>query len=244
MAFQISAPLRLKGYREDGTPDFGVSAPVRAYERRHASSAPVPSPDGRHASRPSKPNKFPGPCARCGNTVPAEQGQLVRHGDGWGAQHLDGTCSVSSDPSGKSTVPEARGKHRPVCVPGGGIPMTGYFTVEYGADQQHATLRFRRQPESASFRPGQVLVAYLSGSDNETSYTSVAHVDEQGRCWMWKRFQDNDWVRQAIAAVLGDQKTAGEAWARESEKCWRCGRRLTTPESLDQLIGPECAQRT
>lgn len=119
--------------------------------------------------------------------------------------------------------------------------MVGYFSAQFGDDaSDYVTLRLRRQKDDDPFKPGRILVGYLMGRNNEGDYLKFADVDEQGRCWIWPKHRSNERLRQAVASVLGDQRAAGEAWARASERCWRCGKRLTTPESLDRLQGEEC----
>ncbi|MGW7100413.1 DUF6011 domain-containing protein [Streptomyces sp. NPDC054883] len=131
-----------------------------------------------------------------------------------------------------ATVPAAR---KP------GEPLTGYFTAQFGDDQgDYVTIRILRQPDDSRFKPGSLVASYLRGRDNETDYTKFAHLDEQGQPRIWKLYAANARLRAALAAVLGDQRGAGEAWARQSKRCWRCGRLLTTPDSLERLMGEEC----
>ncbi|WP_428957924.1 DUF6011 domain-containing protein [Streptomyces sp. cg35] len=140
--------------------------------------------------------------------------------------------------------PKGASSTRPVCTPDGKEPLEGYFTAQFGdSGNDYVTLRFRRQGTNRSFKPGQILVGYLAGPDNQSSYESFASVDSRGRCWIWHAYTGNQRLRQAVASVLGDQRLAGEAWARMSQRCWLCGQPLTTPESLDLLVGPDCKRK-
>ncbi|MET7363251.1 DUF6011 domain-containing protein [Streptomyces sp. NPDC005562] len=241
MAFQISGPLKLKGYDDHGKPDFGLTAPAT-----EPAAAPAPARSARKQGAAAKtyPNKFGAACRLCKTWVPAQQGERLQVDGAWVTQHPQGKCMQA--PKAPVEKPETTpAKNRPVCTPDGKEPLTGYFTAQFGADRRdYVTVRIRRQEASTStFRPGELLVGYLMGSDNESDYTRFANIDDKGRCWIWKSYADNARLREAVASVLGDQKAAGEAWARESECCWRCGRVLTTPESLERLMGDECASK-
>ena len=44
--------------------------------------------------------------------------------------------------------------------------------------------------------------------------------------------------------LLSEGKSLPEGYeVRSSGTCMRCGRKLTVPESIDQMVGPECAGR-
>lgn len=44
-----------------------------------------------------------------------------------------------------------------------------------------------------------------------------------------------------LEAILSDPATARMTFARETTRCWRCGRRLTDAESRARGVGSECA---
>lgn len=120
----------------------------------------------------------------------------------------------------------------------------GYYTIVL-ADGGHVTLRV-----SDDFRAdapdGSKVVAYLMGQDNESDYAGFAFVDPQGRPAVWKRFRDtHERQREALDVLLGggDRSDLSLAYALESGRCARCGRRLTVPASIHRGFGPECYQR-
>lgn len=45
-----------------------------------------------------------------------------------------------------------------------------------------------------------------------------------------------------IALIMADASAARETFARETTRCYRCGRRLTDEESRARGIGPDCAR--
>lgn len=119
----------------------------------------------------------------------------------------------------------------------------GYFTVVDG--EGHLTLRFRRQPEDSAFKPGEVVVAFLSGSDNVSDYTQFAHVDG-GRLRVWRRFDaDGRQARAARALIDGGFDAAATLFDEvvESAPCLRCNRMLTVPASVANGYGPVCAEK-
>lgn len=258
MAFRLSGPLRLLGYK-DGKPVFDlptspvaqtatpapapVAAPAAVTSAATAPKAQSAAPAG------ARPNKFPGTCVLCREAVPEQKGLLAKQDGEWRVWHQPGNCSekkaapvAAPVAAPRRAAPPAAPARGPVCTPDGKEPSKGYFTAEFAEDGKdtYVTLRLRRQAAGDSFKPGRMLVSYLSGPSNESDYTRFADIDAQGRCWIWPKYRDNARLRRAVAAVLGDQKAAGEAWARESQSCWRCGLALTTPWALDHLMGKDC----
>jgi hypothetical protein len=46
-----------------------------------------------------RPNKFPGKCTTCGETVPAGEGKIAKAGKTWTVSHLPGTCEAPAKPA-------------------------------------------------------------------------------------------------------------------------------------------------
>lgn len=127
---------------------------------------------------------------------------------------------------------------RPIEVP------EGTFTVEY-PDGSYETLRIRRE----AWADGKAVASFLSGPDNETSFTGFAFVGLGPEVRVWSRFANLKGSRKVDALrviLLGDpEENAGlrEAYAMRSGRCGRCGRKLTVPASLHRGLGPECAEK-
>jgi len=118
------------------------------------------------------------------------------------------------------------------------------FTVQ-NASAEHYTFKVKQpKPEMPFF------ISLMTGPDNENSFSYmgiVSPVDGNIRLT----------AKSKLTAVSVPVKVA--AWAlrkvwtnsdlpegyqiRHEGKCGCCGRKLTTPESLDRGIGPECAKR-
>lgn len=120
--------------------------------------------------------------------------------------------------------------------------MEGIFTVEF-EDGTYRTIRVRRQAKDASFRPGQILLAYLSGPDNSNSYTGFGEANEVGQVKIWFKHRDKKDLAQAVKVLLGDQAACAKAYARRSQKCSFCNLELTHPESLNAGWGKRCAEK-
>jgi hypothetical protein len=145
------------------------------------------------------------------------------------------------------------------------ILRNGTYTITDG--ERHYTVRLHTKDFNGE---AMRVVELLTGPDNTDfgSWTGLGfyHEDgEQPRACMWKKHRaattaghavvttDNwnaDWskVTKKVAVFLS-LATGGETWrARgysvlEESRCIRCNRKLTTPESIEAGIGPECANK-
>lgn len=178
------------------------------------------------------PNKYASNCERCHGRVEAGQGLTTKEDGQWVVRH-QGDClqqtlpvepPVSSIPQSAFPVPEGR------------------YTVSF-ADGSYKTIKVGRQHEDSEFMPGRLILSYLSGSDNDSDYTSFAHVLENGTVVVWKKHRENETLRESVKVLLGSPQAAALAYAEQSGCCARCGRTLTVPVSLNMGYGPECAKR-
>ena len=123
------------------------------------------------------------------------------------------------------------------------VVPSGIYTVVDGSE--HVTIRLRDASENWHDMPAGSQVAYfLSGSDNENSYTGFAFVAGQS-FRVWKRFRSESRIVDALKTLLGldesERRAAGQRYAVASGRCYRCGRTLTVPSSIDAGLGPICA---
>lgn len=115
------------------------------------------------------------------------------------------------------------------------------------------TLRFRR-PDDLGSGVDPVWISVLAGPDNEEDYKYLGAIwpDKphgwklrlSGKsCWGW-----NDRVTVAIDWLLGyldtERKLPDGVEFIHAGKCGRCGRTLTTPQSIEMGLGPVCAEKS
>lgn len=122
--------------------------------------------------------------------------------------------------------------------------IEGTFTIA-NPDGRHYTVRVRTQKADAAFAAGQKVVGVLTGPDNVHAYTGQGFLTPEG-LRPWRRAEGTTLARVAAfvcRVLLGKQALPAGYSLQESRVCVRCGRKLTTPESLALGLGPECARR-
>lgn len=137
----------------------------------------------------------------------------------------------------------ARTAAKPSVEPVPAVPPLpiGTFTLELPSG--HRTFRTQVQAADADFAPGEVIISFLSGSDNESDFTGFAFVKgtpESPRLTVWKRFQESEELLAHAELLLSDPFADSVLLAKN---CMACGRKLTRPSSVHANIGPECAKR-
>lgn len=128
-----------------------------------------------------------------------------------------------------------------------------YFTVSNPAGQ-HFTYRVSKPDDNPS---SAILdfyfVSVLTGPDNTKNYTYAGMLDGRDNFWLpnktfratknskikpealsWKVFE---W---AMKLVYANQPFPPGYTLKHANRCGRCGRMLTDPESITDGIGPEC----
>ena len=119
----------------------------------------------------------------------------------------------------------------------------GYYTVSLQGT--HYTFRVRTNDADSNFAPGRQVIGYLNGPGNAGDSINFAFVGN-ARIFPWRRFQTSGYATIIAAArslVSGNHEQAGLRYAQQSGNCYRCGRVLTAPESIEKGLGPTCASR-
>lgn len=121
------------------------------------------------------------------------------------------------------------------------------FTIESTKINKRYTYKFyHRKNDNCEYR---YLVKRLYGSNNEDDYHFIGIYYADTGVYKSKAPQDakpdHD---KMLAAFLKMLHTDGIEWYPTckfymSSKCACCGRKLTTPESIERGIGPECFER-
>lgn len=208
----------------------GTAAPVAPGVPVFGGQRPANADNG--TVRNAKTNRYAAKCANCGERVEAEQGTLDKVNGQWVVAHVQ-PCPDQVE----AEAPAPAAEVVEFAVP------EGTYTVVF-EDGSYRTLKVSKQDESAEFMPGRYLLAFLSGSNNESDYTRFAHVEERtGNVKPWKRFADNMELREAVRVLTGDPRAAAAAYGLATKHCGMCGHKLSTPESLARGIGPDCASK-
>lgn len=94
---------------------------------------------------------------------------------------------------------------------------------------------------------GKQIVALLSGQDNESDYQGFGFINENGiKVWRSKETPAFKVFAAMIEQYLGLKQNGFKFESLkflQSKRCQRCNRTLTTPESIERGIGPECASK-
>jgi hypothetical protein len=123
----------------------------------------------------------------------------------------------------------------------------GYVTIESPRDGSHRTFRVRTQRAGAKFAPGKQILSILRGPENEHDYEFFAFiVGTEPRVFSRLRGRNGkpsnwEWFARMVTNPRSFE-ALGYVYRREA-RCRMCFRLLTTPESIDAGIGPECARR-
>lgn len=134
----------------------------------------------------------------------------------------------------------------PIAEDGMNLVRNGTYTIQF-EDGSHLTLRLKAASDYFKDLPkGTQVAQYMSGPDNESSYTGFAFV--QGHTpRIWKRYRDTERITLALRVLLSansdEAEKLGLAYAMESGNCYRCGRKLTVPASICRGLGPVCNGR-
>jgi hypothetical protein len=124
--------------------------------------------------------------------------------------------------------------------------LDGRYTVLFnGNESDYLTIRIQTVKAGGAMKvpEGTQIASYLVGPANDTDYQSFAFV-MGSQISVWRRFRDESRPRRALEVLLaaGDEERdeLGKSFAMKSGSCWRCGRTLTTPRSIELGIGPVC----
>lgn len=126
------------------------------------------------------------------------------------------------------------------------VIQKGFFTVE-GEGARHLTFRIKTHAQTR-----KTVIGLLQGRNNMSDYAWFAYVDGASLRY-FRNPQLNgspaelrvsrEVIETAWQVIKGDPTVAGRRFARESKQCMRCGKELTTPESLNIGLGPVCDGR-
>lgn len=152
----------------------------------------------------------------------------------------------------KQQQPEQAPEPQAPATPSAVTPVAydGTYTIVLDEAGSYRTLRLFTPDEDTAKRynlpQGAQIAQYLSGADNDSSYTGFAFVFGS-ELRIWKRYQAEAPLTKALTILVSADKEQqidyGAAYAMASKRCWRCGRTLTVPASLHRGMGPICAEK-
>lgn len=122
------------------------------------------------------------------------------------------------------------------------LTHNGTVTVKNPATGDHRTFRVKKQKDDANFMPGKRLVALLTGPDNRNNFTTFGIVGDRGII-LWKKHRGDKFYQWAAGFLVDPSKWADKLELSVEGKCRLCNRKLTTPESIEEGIGPKCKLR-
>lgn len=113
----------------------------------------------------------------------------------------------------------------------------GIVTVKNPVTGNHRT--FRIHTVKKGNLTGKRILSILIGPDNENDYLPIAFVGDKA-IHIWKKYQLSQYERVALS-LLKIEKFGFEV--NFDGKCRVCNRTLTTPDSVELGIGPECRKK-
>ena len=125
-----------------------------------------------------------------------------------------------------------------------------YVTLYNKESGNHRTFRFKKQSVDDSFAPDRIILQLLTGSDNENDYQGIGFLNGSS-IQVWRKYVGSQ--NEKTAEILG-QVLFGfigryplEVLERfeviTSGNCFKCGKTLTTPDSVESGIGPICKSK-
>lgn len=120
------------------------------------------------------------------------------------------------------------------------------ITLQSGETGDHITYKITRHKENNDL----YFIKLLSGPDNEEDYTYIGcyYADNNyfNPCKTYKNTPNRYWPKslRVISYFLNNiNKIPSNLYVYHEGKCGCCGRKLTTPESIERGYGPECYRR-
>ncbi len=117
------------------------------------------------------------------------------------------------------------------------------ITLESACSKKHYTYKIKRSED----KPELYFIHLLRGPDNENDYRYMAcyyrDTSYLHPCKTYQQVPRRNWPLslQAVSYFLEHiHKVPDRLYVYHEGKCARCGRKLTTPESIESGFGPEC----
>lgn len=122
------------------------------------------------------------------------------------------------------------------------------FTVKNDGTGKHLTYKVVKSETEDNLKDDVWFVTTLNGSDNETDFAYIGIIASGGfRITKKSRFSEDavsvkgfKWLWNNVTA---NRELPDNVKFYHSGRCGRCGRKLTTPESVETGFGPICMEK-
>lgn len=233
----------LQGYDQNETVAMMVAVARAHYLTLTAEPEPVAQPQAPVAQGPEIQVGYATQvCRGCGSRATsdhiAQVGTIIE-------VNACGICKAkASKPAPAPKAPAAQG-HEVTGSGWNGEIADGTYTVIFEGGE-YRTLKVRTQDDDAGFKPGARLISYLNGPDNWRNYEGFGEIEPGNRLKVWRKHEGATTIIRAALALLAGKEAMVDglkAYGKQSGSCGLCGKKLTTPESLELGIGPICASK-
>lgn len=120
----------------------------------------------------------------------------------------------------------------------------GCFTIQNTSKNTHRTVRIKTVKKGNL--EGKRIISILTGPDNNSDYRGFGFVNDNGLIFIWNKHRDSHillWIARYISGKFRFDQDVKNVNLLVEKSCIRCNRRLTTPESIKNGIGPECMKK-
>lgn len=170
---------------------------------------------------PTRTNRYAAACRKCGGTVPAETGSLLKVGSSWVVEHI-GSCPERKPVSVETGIPGEDGTP-PLAAPLPDVPE-GHYAYPSSGSNDLSFVRVDRPTEGRW--AGRTFVKQVIGGHPDAP---VARAN----------------VASVLASIVEfGVDLAAQTYGQEIGRCYRCNRHLTDETSRQLGIGPDCRSRS
>ena len=124
------------------------------------------------------------------------------------------------------------------------VVYNGEYTIK--GPRGHRTFRIStvkdRGSDFSHRNAGKRILAVMVGTDNEAGYKKIGWFDGGVKIWANQKGTVYETLGKVFEAVVVGKGIPGYEYMC-SRRCRVCDRLLTSPESIERGVGPECADR-
>jgi hypothetical protein len=123
----------------------------------------------------------------------------------------------------------------------------GTITLINNEKGSHLTLTIKTVKKEGNFQ-GKRIISRLVGRDNTRDYEGFGFVNNNDTISLWTKHRNakNAQIAHIVRSLFVEgnaSKFAKTVSMEVSKRCMRCNSKLTTPQSLEDGIGPVCIKK-